>query len=111
QMAALGVVTGKGARAYDPAAPVTRDQMATFLVNAFQFVSGSTLTAGADRFTDDTGNTHETNINKAANGGLVNGTTATTYSPTNTVRRDQMASFLVNLINELIDSGHGTAAT
>lgn len=47
-------------------------------------------------FTDIEGNTHEDNIRQAYELGLTVGTTPTTYSPRANVRRDQMASFLIN---------------
>lgn len=121
-LAELGVVGGKADGTYAPAETVTRAQMATFLVNAYETATGLTLRAVGDAFTDDEGNVHETNIDKAATAGIVAGTSETTYTPTAVVRRDQMASFLARLVDrslrdlvaELFSaqgaSGHATAA-
>lgn len=93
---ALGVTSSQ----YDPAIAVTRDQMATFLARALAAV-GHPLPEPTDQgFADLTGGPHDTAINQLAELGVVNGTTSTTYSPRQAVRRDQMASFLVRAYEE-----------
>ncbi len=49
-------------------------------------------------FTDIAGNTHEENIECMAGYGIARGTTTTTYNPTGDVRRDSMATFIVNFV-------------
>ncbi len=88
-IAAAGIVKGCGTRQYCPSAPVTRAQMATFLVNAADLPAD-----GTDRFTDDNGNVHEANINALAAAGVTQGCVGTRYCPSDDVRRDQMGSFL-----------------
>lgn len=100
QLAALGIVSGKGNRRYAPADSVNRGQMATFLVNAYQQATGVTLRAPQDRFSDDEGNVHETAINKAATAGITAGT-GSGYAPFAVVQRDQMASFLARLLDRV----------
>ena len=75
-----------------PDEPVKRrDQMATFLVNAFDLPSATT--AG---FTDTEGNTHEANIDAVAAASITSGceTDPLSYCPRKSVTRAQMATFL-----------------
>lgn len=77
------------AAAYCPGDPVSRGQMASFLVRALE-LPGAT----ADAFGDDDGNTHEDAINALADAGITQGTGGRSYEPDEGVQRDQMASFL-----------------
>lgn len=85
---------GDGQR-YGPRRTVTRGQMATFIVNvllaANQPIPGG---GGDDEFDDIAGSVHRQSINRLARIGVVRGTGAN-YRPNATVRRDQMASFLL----------------
>ena len=76
---------------YCPNQPVTRAQMATFLVHAFDL--GSAPPAG---FTDTGGNAHQTNIDALAAAGVTAGcnTDPLRYCPDKSVTRAQMATFL-----------------
>ena len=106
QLASLGIVEGMSATTYGPKEPVTRAQMATFLVRAYERVSGERLTAGRDWFPDDGGIAHEDAINRAADAGFVTGLTSSAYGPQRTVRRDQLASFLARALDRLVARGH-----
>lgn len=106
QLAELGIVAGTSASTYSPAQPVRRDQMASFLVRAYEHIHGEPLDAPPSPFTDTDGNHHATNIDKASAAGFARGTTATTYSPAQPVRRDQMASFLARVLDRGADDGH-----
>ncbi len=99
QLAALGVVTGKAERRYHPADPVSRGQLAAFLVRAYERATGFGLLAPDDAFTDDDGTTHEPSNNRAATAGLAAGMTDRAYRPDGDVRRDQMATFVARLID------------
>jgi hypothetical protein len=68
--------------------------MADFLVPALDLPPAS-----QDYFTDDAGHPSEDNINRVAEAGITLGCTATTYCPTATVTRAQMASFLTRAWN------------
>lgn len=104
QLAAVGVVSGTGHRAYSPGRAVTRAQMATFLANAFEHRAERVLAAPrGDYFIDDQGNLHEDRINRVAEAGIAGGTGDRQYSPAATVRRDQMASFLARLLDLLVE--------
>lgn len=92
---AEGYSTGFTDGTFRPADMTTRAQMATFIVGALR-AAGYTLPAGGDTaFTDIAGNTHEENIKILEETGITSGKTATTYAPDELVRRDQMASFIV----------------
>ena len=108
RLAAAGIVQGVGEGRYAPGATVTRAQMASFLARTFEFVHGQPLPVADTAFTDIAGNTHEDNIRRVAGAGFAQGTTATTYSPANDVRRDQMASFLARMLERFAADGRIT---
>ena len=107
RLAAAGIVNGTAAGTYSPAAPVTRAQMATFLVRSVRYRTGQELSSSTDWFHDD-GGTHEPSINAAAGAGLATGTGGGAYSPGATVRRDQMASFLSRMLELYVEQGAPT---
>jgi hypothetical protein len=74
---------------YCPTAPVTRGQMAAFLSRALDLPP-----ATDDYFTDDESSTFEDSINRVREAEIAFGCTGTTYCPSNTVTRGQMAAFL-----------------
>jgi len=95
-IAALGVT--KGCDVDQPgrfcsSLPVTRGQMASFLARAFGLPP-----ATDDYFLDDTGSTHEGNINRLFEAGITTGYPDGTYRPADPVTREQMASFLARAI-------------
>ena len=89
RLAAAGITSGCAAGKYCPMAPVTREQMASFLARAFDLPA-----TAMDFFTDDEASTHEANINRLAAAGITSGCTPTTYCPKASVTREQMAAFL-----------------
>jgi hypothetical protein len=89
RVAAAGITSGCAPENYCPADPVLRGAMASFLARAFSLPA-----ADHDFFTDDTGTTHEANINRVAAAGITSGCTPTTYCPNSPVTRGQMAAFL-----------------
>jgi subtilisin family serine protease len=95
RLAEAGVTTGCGGGKYCPSAPVARDQMASFLVRAFELPATAT-----DYFTDDTGNIHEENINALRESGITTGCTATTFCPAQLVTRAQMTAFLHRAVGD-----------
>lgn len=100
QIRQLGITTGTTPTTFDPNGLVNRWQMALFLTRLHP-ITGGVLPAGSDHgFTDLTGLSPEAviAINQLAELGITLGTTPTTYSPTNPVAREQMASFLARLI-------------
>ena len=99
RIAEEGITLGVSPGIFDPGGHVTRAQMASFLARAL----GLDPVAG-NRFSDVDG-THAGNINAIAEEGITLGCDAagTRYCPTDSVRRDQMASFLARAL-DLIDT-------
>ena len=95
-IAAAGITTGcrKGADHFCPTDPVSREQMASFLVRALGLAP-----AQEDYFVDD-GGVHEANINALRLAGITTGCRkgADHFCPTDPVSREQMASFLVRAL-------------
>lgn len=106
QLAQLSIVRGLSDTAYGPAGLVSRAQMATFLVRAYEAITGEILAVGPDRFTDDDGLVHEDAINRAAEAAIIVGLSSTTYQPHRDVQRDQAASILARTLNRLVHRGH-----
>jgi hypothetical protein len=105
KLAAVGVVSGKGGGIFDPGGRVNREQMATFLVRAYEYRSGKALTAGTNVFPDvNAASTHGPNVNKAARAGFTGGRADGTYGPGLGVQRDQMASFLARVLDLLVEA-------
>lgn len=105
QLAAAGIVLGRGDGTYAPGVPVRRDQMASFLVRAVEHVLGAPLPEGGNAFTDDDGNSHERAIGKAEKADITAGVSAGRYGMDGEVRRASMASFLVRTLDLLVESG------
>ena len=82
---------------YCPDDPVTRGQMAAFLVRAF----GYTDNGDGDLFTDDDGDTFENDIDKLATAGVTLGCNPPAndrYCPKSLVKRSEMATFLTRAL-------------
>ncbi|MGA7269453.1 MAG: S-layer homology domain-containing protein [Acidimicrobiia bacterium] len=89
---------------YCPSDPVTRGQMAAFLVRALELGPSP-----GDRFIDDTGSVFEDDINRLATAGITRGCNPPQndhYCPTEVVSRGEMAAFLVRARN-YTDNGGG----
>lgn len=97
RLAAAGIVAGRTTTTYAPGQPVTRDQMAAFLVGAYEHAEGDQPPA-PEAFTDVAGNTHAAAIDTAAALGFARGVGDGRYAPRTEVRRDQMATFLTNVL-------------
>ncbi len=105
-MSALGVTAGTSARTFSPSQTVTRAQMATFMARMWTAAGQECPASGALSFTDvAAGSTHAAGIDCISALGITRGTTATTFSPSQTVTRAQMATFLARFYSAL------TAAT
>jgi hypothetical protein len=95
-LASAGVTRGCNPPANDrycPDDPVTRGQMAAFLVRAYAYVGDTS----ADRFADDDASVFEDDIEILAANGVTLGCNPPDndrFCPDDPVRRDQMASFL-----------------
>ena len=88
------ITTGCSPTTYCPTATVTREQMAGFLVRAFDLPSTTT-----DYFNDDESSTLENEINALRKSGITTGCSIGKYCPKGEVTREQMASFLVRALD------------
>ena len=93
-LAERGVTLGCGGGNFCPSEPVTREQMASFVVRAMELPAAS-----RDHFSDDGGSSHQDNINRLADAGVTNGCGGTAFCPTGQVLREQMASFLARALS------------
>ncbi len=85
--------------------------MASFLAGAADFILGEPLAPGTNAFSDDDARIHEANINRVAAAGIARGVGGTLYAPTRDVGRDQMASFLMQLLGVVVDRGAASLPT
>jgi hypothetical protein len=89
RFAAAGITRGCDDRLFCPDDPVTRGQMAAFLVRAYELPA-----ADRDYFADDSGSVFEDAINRLAASGVTSGCTAASFCQNDEVTRGQMAAFL-----------------
>jgi hypothetical protein len=122
-MAFAEITLGTTPTTYSPSTNVRRDQMASFIARSIDKANELEDPAGPDApltdlpasapdaFGDDSGDVHETNINRLADAGVVNGlsdaqcvaagATPPCYGPAQPVTRAQMASFINRAIGFL----------
>jgi glucose/arabinose dehydrogenase len=89
RVAEAGITLGCAENRYCPERSVTRGEMASFLVRAFDLPPTAN-----DYFSDDETSTHENNINALRRAGVTGGCTATRFCPTSPTTRAEMAAFL-----------------
>lgn len=86
-----GITNGTSATTFSPDATCTRGQMVAFLYRRAK----TPAVSGSVSFTDVTDNDYFSDaVVWAVQGGITNGTTATTFSPYNNCTRGQMVTFL-----------------
>lgn len=95
-LAAAGITGGFSDGTFKPNAPVTRGQMATFLVNALDLPASN-----RGGFNDIRGHAHEKSIRALAAAGITGGFSDGRFRPDANVERGQMATFLVKALPEL----------
>jgi S-layer homology domain len=96
-LVARGITSGCGAGAYCPGSPVTREQMAVFLLKTLGVTPGPCATAP---FADvPCTSPFAPWIQELVARGITAGCSAGTYCPTSPITRDQMAVFLVKTFN------------
>ena len=113
RLAAAGIVEGGpldlGPDEYGPALRTRRDQMASFLMRAAGFALEDDVNAfdsTTQQFSDvPSGNVHFAKVNAAAENNIAQGVGGGQYDPRDETRRDQMASFVVRLLNFILDDG------
>ena len=89
-----GITLGCSFDLFCPKAPVTREQMASFLVRALDLPASAT-----DAFTDDDSSLHQADINALGAAGITQGCAEGKFCPTSAVSRQEMASFLVRALD------------
>ena len=88
-LASEGITQGCALDLFCPKAPVTRGQMASFLVRSLDLPAITT-----DVFVDDAASPHQADINALAVAGITEGCGPNMFCPNDPVTRQQMASFL-----------------
>jgi len=96
RLAASGITAGCGPGRFCPTAPVTRAQMASFLVRALELPA-----TGRDYFGDDARSAHQSDINRLAASGITGGCATDRFCPSAPVTRGQMAAFLYRALSRL----------
>jgi subtilisin-like proprotein convertase family protein len=96
ELATRGVVTGCGTNLYCPTDPVTREQMAVFVLRTLDpTLNPPACVAGSEAFGDVPASSGFCKwIEELARRGVVTGCGGGNYCPTNPVTREQMAVFL-----------------
>ncbi len=105
RITAVGIAQGTGDRNFDPDRSMTRAQMATLVVHAYEYARGMALPTGPDYFTDDEDSVHEDEIDKAALAGFVAGVGDGRFDPERALRRDEAAAFAVRALGLAVQSG------
>lgn len=93
-LASEGITLGCAIDLFCPKAPVTRGQMASFLVRSLDLPAST-----ADAFTDDATSPHQADINALAEAGITTGCAPGLFCPNDSVTRQQMASFLTRALD------------
>ena len=95
------ITSGVSDTEFAPAAELNRQQMATFLARAAELdgVDGD----GFDDVAEN--NVHRENIYAVRDAGITQGVSASNFAPERTVVRDQMASFLMRMVDFLDEEG------
>lgn len=110
RLAEAGLITGTGQGSFDPRGGVTRAQLASLFVRAYDYrarqAGGPELPPGENWFWDDRGSVHEGAINRAAQAGFTGGSGEGRYTPGNGIRRDQIAGFVARVLDLLVERGH-----
>lgn len=100
---AKNIASGTSATTFDPNAPVTREQVATFFANYAKFknnYSGAQSDLGKYSDRNKISSWAKENISWAVNYGLMSGTSETTLDPQGTCIRAQLAQFIKNYFKD-----------
>ena len=89
-LAAEGIAFGCSETEFCPSVPLTRAEMAEFLVRTFDYA----ITDAEDAFPDDDGSPFEASIDVLFANGITVGCTPEAYCPDNSLTRGQMATFI-----------------
>lgn len=98
-----GIASGTSATTFEPNAPVTREQVATFFANYAKFKNNySGAQSDLSKYSDQNKISAwaKENISWAVNYGLMSGTSETTLDPQGTCIRAQLAQFIKNYFKD-----------
>ncbi len=87
------IISGYEDGTFKPNAPLTRGQMAKIIVNAFKLEQSTTLTHSFKDVSETNG--YKYFIQTLVDHNITQGTTPTTFAPSEPIKRGQMASFVV----------------
>jgi hypothetical protein len=115
KLARAGVVEGRSEGTYAPRASVTRDQMASFIARAVDYIDNGAVDGSAPPAASSTGhfsdvpadNTHRGAIESLSEQGVTVGYGDGTYGPRDHTRRDQMASFIMRAYDYIHETQEG----
>jgi subtilisin family serine protease len=105
RLADLGIALGTSDGRFRPNDPVTRAQLATFLVKTYDLLSQQTTPPTRRWFEDTATSTHVAAVDRARDLGLVRGVARVRFDPGAPTRRDQMASLLAQTLDALVRGG------
>lgn len=108
---ALTIVRGEASGNYNPGGSTSRGQMATFIAQALEAAGYDLPSPSNQGFDDISGNIHADNINILAELGIVRGVTTTRFDAETNIRRDQMATFLLQAAEFAFDDPEGLDPT
>ncbi|MCQ3805517.1 MAG: S-layer homology domain-containing protein, partial [Acidimicrobiia bacterium] len=111
-IAYYGITKGTSATTYSPLMSVTREHMALFLIRLANRVGIEVTSTPDDPGFTDTGDLSEgsqTAIAQLADLDITKGTSATTYSPGDSVTRGQMALFIHRLMGKMTAGAGGSS--
>ena len=102
-IAYYGITKGTSATTYAPLMSVTREHMALFLIRLAGLVGIDVPDAGDTGFTDtaELSAKSQAAISQLRQLEITSGTSTTTYSPADTVKRGNMALFIARLMNKM----------
>ena len=109
-IAYYAITKGTSDTTYSPLMSVTREHMALFLMRLAAKVGISVNDDPGDPGFTDTGDLSEESqmaIGQLADLGITKGTSDTTYSPADNVKRGQMALFIARLMNKMTPQADG----
>ncbi|QVY61305.1 bifunctional 2',3'-cyclic-nucleotide 2'-phosphodiesterase/3'-nucleotidase [Cytobacillus gottheilii] len=98
-----GIINGTSSTKFEPNKEITRDQMAAIAVRAYEYKTGKKAPTAELKFKDNTKISASlyTEVQKAAALGIMNGTSAGTFEPLKTAKRDQAAKVVSELLGNL----------
>ena len=100
RLAAAGIVRGYEDGSFRPHEPVSREQLASIVVNAWSFVLGEEVSADAPAAFDDlNAGAHRANVDAAVELGVLRGRSDSEFAPRQATRRDQAATVIARLLD------------